>query len=344
MAILIREEDVKKFWTIEDSIAAVEEAYRQYGLGKAGSNALKHGYRPPPRCEIHTGETKNIPHVSPEVRALHQSAAYLEETGYFFLRWGIHLGEKSGYMSYLFDADTGDLVALIKASRTASTLRTASAGAVGAKYLSRKDSRVAGMVGTGRQGKAQLEQLMKVRPIEKAYAHSGRRKDVEYANEMSKKLGIDVIACDNIEEVVKKADILATNTLATEPIIKGEWLNEGVHINAVGADDRLKVEFDFAAVKRFDKRVIDDYELALDTKELWEPLNQGLITMKDIHGTIGDVVAGKIRRESDSEITFFESTGMTLPYVSIYVNIYKKVKELGFGEKLDQSIVDLIYS
>jgi len=344
LALLIREEDVKKLpWTIEDSIAAVEEAYRQYGLGLAGYNSLKHGYFPPPRCEVRA-EGKDLPHIMPGVRAIDQSMAYLEETGMFYMRWGSNLGNKRAYMSWLFDAKTGEVLAVIKAFRTASTLRTASAGTVAAKYLSRKDSKVAGMLGTGRQGKAQLEQLPKIRDIEKAYCHSGRRKDEEYAQEIGNKLGIDVIACDNIEDVVRNADILAANTIATEPLVKGEWLPEGLHINGIGADDPKKAEFDFAALKKVDKLVIDDWEVAIDVKELRDALDQGILTRADIHGTIGEVVAGvKSSRENDSEITFFNSTGMTMPYVTIYAEIYKRVKEQGLGTELDPAILDLVY-
>jgi endonuclease/exonuclease/phosphatase family metal-dependent hydrolase len=85
-------------------------------------------------------------------------------------------------------------------------MRTGAAGAVGAKYLAREDSITAGIIGTGAQGKAQLLFLFKVRRIKKAFAHSGRRKDEEYAREMSTRLDIDVVASNEVEEGVRNAD------------------------------------------------------------------------------------------------------------------------------------------
>ena len=131
--------------------------------------------------------------------------------------------------------------------------------------------------------------------------------------------------------------------MATEPIIKGDWYQEGVHISAVGADDRLKVEHDTDGISRIDKLIVDDYELACSTKELRIPLELGLIKMEDLK-TIGDVVAGNTpSRENSTELTFFESTGMTLPYVVIYARMYEKIKAQGLGTELDQVHLDLMY-
>ena len=89
-------------------------------------------------------------------------------------------------------------------------MRTGAAGAVSAKYLSRKDSKIVGVIGTGVQGRSQLQFLTKVRDIEKVYAHSGRRKDKEYAEEMSKKLSMNIISVASVEEAVNGADIVVT--------------------------------------------------------------------------------------------------------------------------------------
>jgi ornithine cyclodeaminase/alanine dehydrogenase-like protein (mu-crystallin family) len=344
MTLLIREKDVKKILTFEDTIEAVENAYRQYGMGLAGWNSLKYRKLPPPRCEIRV-EGKELPHISPKIRGVNQSMAYLEGTGMIFLRWSFHLGDKAGNMAYLIDASNGEILAIIKAPGYEGWIRTGTAGAVAAKYLSREDSRIAGVLGTGRQGRAQLQILSKVRNIEKAYAYSGRRRDEKYAKEMGEKLGIDVIASNGAEEVVRNADILITTTLSTTPIVRGEWIDEGLHINAIGADDPIKVELDANTLKRADKIVIDDYELALDTKELRVPLEKGILSEEDIYGTIGEVVAGiKQGRETQSEITIFESTGMTMPYVTINEKVYEKAKKMGLGEDIGEAFTDLIYA
>ena len=261
-----------------------------------------------------------------------------------FLRWSFHLGEKKGDIAYLIDANKGDILAIIKAPIYESWMRTGAEGAVAAKYLSRKDCKIAGVIGTGNQGRYQLEFLSKVRNIEKAFAYSGRRRDEEYAREMSKKLGIDIIACEGAEEVVRNADILITTTFSTTPYVKGEWIKKGLHINSMGADDPTKAELDANTLKKADKIVIDDYELTLDTKEIRIPIEQNIIGIDNIYGTIGEIVAGvKPSRESSSEVTIYKSTGMTIAYVAINTQVYKKARQMGLGKDISNTFTNIIY-
>lgn len=347
MVLIIRDKDVEQFITYKDVINAVEDAYQQYGKGLAGGNDLIYGSPVISRCEMQV-RNKHLPHGDPQVRMVSQDMAYLQETGKIFLRWNAYLGEKRSGISYLIDAKTGDILSIIKGTLSW-RMRTASAGAVGAKYLSKTNSKIVGVIGTGRQGRAQLEALTNVRNIKTVYAYAGRKEDAHltpvYAEEMSKQLGLKVVACDTAEEVVRNAkDILITCTRSTAPFIQGAWLNPGVHITAVGADGPLKVEFASSAIKRVDKIVVD-HEIALDTKELRIPLEKKLIHKESIHGIIGEVVAGKVSgRETSTEITMFESTGTPLAYVTISAMMYKKAKELGLGETMNTDFLDLLYS
>ena len=294
MVLLIDESDVKKVLTFEDTINAVEDAYRQYGLGKAGGNSLIYGNPVPPRCEMRVNG-KNLPHLSPEIRNINQTMAYLEESNLIFLGWNFHLGEKKGYISYLIDAGDGEILAVIKANASVRAfmgfMRVGAAGAIGAKFLSLKNSKVAGVIGTGRVGKTLLHFLTKVRDIELVYAHSGRKKDDRYAKEMRDILNIDIIPCDNLERIVTKSDIILTSTKSTMPIIEGKWIQEGTHINAFGADCPLKTELDALTLQKADKLVID-YYLALDTQELRIPLQLGLFKKETIPANIREIFSG----------------------------------------------------
>lgn len=345
MTLLIRDEEVRKLLTFEETIEAVEDAYRQYGLGLVGGNSLRWGCPIIPRDEMRV-EGKDMPHLSPQIRAISQGMAYLVETGMAFVRWGFHLGDKRGNIGCLIDVKSGNILASIQGTFMFG-MRVGAVGAVGAKYLSREDSRIAGVIGTGRQGRLQLEFLTKVRKIEKAYAHPGRKEDFEvakeYVREMRAKLGIEIEACEDVKDVVGNADILVTVTKSTQPIVNGDWVKKGLHINAIGADCPMKAELDASTLKKADKLVID-YELALDTKELRIPLEEGILTMEDIHGTIGEVVAGtKTGRENSSEITIFKNTGMHLAYVAISAKLYEKAKKLGLGTDIGDDLMDLIY-
>lgn len=344
MTLLLGEEEVKKILTFENTLETVEEGFRQWGKGLAGWNALKTGRYPPPRCEIRV-EGKGLPHGSPKIKQVFQSMAYLEEADMAFLRWSFNLGEKSGNASYLFDTKSGEILAIIRAPAIESYMRTGADGAIGAKFLSRKDCRVAGVLGTGRQGRAQLQFLSKVRDIEKVYSYSGRRKDEVYAREMGSELGIDVIACDGVREVVRNADVLMTATRSQVPLVKGEWINEGLHISSIGADCPLKAELDLQTFKKADKIYVDDWEVCLDTKDLKAAIDEGILSKDDIDGNIGEVVAGvKPGRESPSEVTIYRGIGSTVPYVTLNAMVYEKAVEMGLGRRVDDACMNLIYS
>jgi ornithine cyclodeaminase/alanine dehydrogenase-like protein (mu-crystallin family) len=329
VTLLINDEEVRKVLTLDDFIDGVEDAYRQYGRGLAGGNHLRYGAPLLHRREL-VVEGKELPHGDRRSKTISQNMAYLEERRMAVLQHSFNLGDRKEIMWHLIDVTNGETLAIVK-SMYVSRMRAAADGAVAAKYLSRKDSRVAGIIGTGRQGRGQLRLLCKVRDIEKASAHSGRRRDDKYADEMSKELGIDVVACDEPEEVVRKADILVTVTRATAPIVKGVWIDQGLHINSIGADCPLKAELDVSALKKADKLVID-YELALDTADIRVPIEQGILRKEDIFGNIGEVVAGvKPGRENSEEITIYRSTGMAIAYVNIIAKAFENAKKMGLG-------------
>jgi ornithine cyclodeaminase/alanine dehydrogenase-like protein (mu-crystallin family) len=345
MTILITDEDVKGVLTYEDVIGALDDAYRQYGLGLYGGNDLIANSPIVPRSEMRI-EGKHLPHLHPDIRSVNQTMGYLVDTGMIVVRWSFHLGEKSGMMDYLIDANTGEILAIIKA-RLAWLMRLGSEAAIGSKYLSRKDSKIVGMIGAGRTARALLPAVSKVRDIVKVFVYAGRPQDynyaVKYSEEMSESLGIDIYPSEDPESVVKKADILVTATKSIQPIVKGKWVNEGLHINAIGADDPYKSELDAYTLKKADKLVID-YELSLETKEIRDAINQGILTRDDIYGHIGEIVSGKKPgREKASEITIFKDTGMTIPYVSLYDVIYKKVIEKNLGKIVDEKHTSYIY-
>jgi alanine dehydrogenase len=211
-------------------------------------------------------------------------------------------------------------------------MRTGASGAVGADCLSRKDSKIAGIIGAGRQGRLQLRFLTDVRPIEKVYVTDKIGKAAEnFSKEMSKELEIDVVPLDNVEKVAKYSDILVTATPSMKPFIKGDWLNPGLHINIIGADDPPKIEIEGKALKKADKLVImaEDSFLA---GQIRIPLEKGEITKNDIYGTLGEIIAGvKSSRENDEEITVYHNPGMTLQDLAAGYKVYQKAKELGIG-------------
>src|SRR5438046_10300884 len=155
---------------------------------------------------------------------------------------------------------TGDLLALIEAYYMGQ-LRTGAASGVATKYLARKDSRVAAIIGTGGQAKTQLEAVAAARKLESARAY-GRdaAKREKFCAEMSGRIGIPVDPCSSAAEAVRGADIVSTATTASQPVVPGADLPPGTHINAIGANHAHKPELDDEAVASADVIVVDSVE------------------------------------------------------------------------------------
>jgi len=328
MPLLIREEDVTRAVSLGDIIEAVEDGFRQHGLALGQTQ---------PRREVRI-RNKHLPHADPRMVRVAQGLAFLEESGIVMIDHIFSFPDRRTppmrNVKHLIDADDGHVIAIIDSVGIIG-MRTGASGAVGAKYLSRKGSDVAGIVGTGRQGRIQLRFLLQVRPIEKAYGYSLVPSETdEFSEEMTAELGIDVLPSETIEQVVKNADILATATPSMSPIIKAEWLMPGLHINIIGADDPPKIEVEGAALKRADKLVISAEDCFL-AGQLRIPLAEGIISEKDVYGTIGEIIAGiKPGRECESEITIFHSPGATLQDAAAAYKVYVKAKELGLGTEV----------
>ena len=325
MPLLIREEDVSKALSLMDVIEAVEDGFRQHGLGLAQTK---------PRREVRI-RGKELRHADPRMVRVAQGLAFLEESGVVVIDHIFSFPDRKPpplrIIKHLIDADDGQIIAIIDSFNILG-MRTGAAGAVGAKHLSKKDSEVVGVIGTGRQGRIQLRFLTQVRPIKKVYAYSLVSHETEkFCKEMSAELGINVLASENIEPIVRAVDILVTATTATEPIVKAEWLSSGLHINIIGADDPPKIELEGAALKKADKLVIAA-EDCYTTGQMRIPMEEGIISKRDIYGTIGEIIAGvKPGRESDDEITIFHSPGVTLQDAAAGYRAYIRAKELGLG-------------
>ena len=235
----------------------------------------------------------------------------------------------------LNDPKTGAPLAIMDGTYI-TILRTGAAGAVAAKYLARKNSEKAAIIGAGVQGRIQLEAFTKVLDVKEARVYDIRYEAAEtYAKEMSRKLGVDVKPVKTVKEAVENADVIATCTPARGPIVPVEVISKGVHINAIGADAPGKQELDPEILKKADKIVVDDMEQATHSGEVNVPLSKGIITRSDIYAELGEIVAGvKKGREKDEEITIFDSTGLAIQDVATANLVYRKALEKGVGKEL----------
>ena len=215
--------------------------------------------------------------------------------------------------------------------------RTGAAGAVAASVLARKNSTKVGVIGAGTQGRMQILALKELFQLDEIRVWDIQEQmAAKYSTEMSEYLGIDVKHFDNREEVVRGSDIVVTVTPSKKELVKKDWIEKGMHINAIGADGPGKQELDPAIVKLADKVVVDSLAQCRRIGEIQHALALGLITEQDVHGEIGEILIGKkVGRESDDEITFFDSTGLAAQDIAAAHVVLEAAKEKKFGYSID---------
>lgn len=212
----------------------------------------------------------------------------------------------------LNDPNTGCPFAIMDGTYI-TNIRTGAAGAVAVKYLARRDSSVIGLIGAGMQARTQLLAIREVLPRVEQVRVFDQRRDASlvYAEEMGVNLSIDIRPVETVEEATE-ADIVVTTTPSRKPVIRKQHIRLGTHINAIGADAKGKQELEAGLLSKA-KVVVDDIEQASHSGEVNAPLSEGLITIENIYGTLGEVVANiKKGRENDEEITIFDSTGLAI--------------------------------
>lgn len=235
----------------------------------------------------------------------------------------------AGYRVFVYDLDEGFL-GLVEAFKL-TEVRTGAVSAVATKHMSRPNAANLGIIGTGREARAQLRALAGVRPLKavKAYSRSVENREA-YAAEMSKELGITVTPVATAKEALQGADILVTMTSANDPVLEGADLEPGTLVCCVGATGARRRELDDAAVQRAQAVVVEHLPLAeLECGELIHAAGNGLFDWSRV-SEIKDVVGGKTAVDT-SAINLFTSIGTGAEDVAVAAFALRRARERGIG-------------
>ena len=238
-------------------------------------------------------------------------------------------------MVTLYDYESGQMLACMEAGRLGQ-IRTGAASGLATRYMAREDAGTVAVIGSGFQARTQLEAVCAVRDIKQARVFSRRQERREdFAQRSSERLGVDVQAVDSAQECVEGADIVIAITSAREPVVLGEWLAEGAHVNAAGGNHWQRREIDEAAVLRSELIVVDDLEQArIECGDLMWLEARGSFRWGMAH-ELRDVVAGRVPgRLSPEGVTLFESMGVALEDIAAAELVYRKAREQGVGVEL----------
>jgi ornithine cyclodeaminase/alanine dehydrogenase-like protein (mu-crystallin family) len=305
VVLYLRDAEVRELLTIEEGNEIIEDIFRQEAAGKVENR---------PTIEL----------------ALPRGVFRLKAGGtYHYNTFGFKAYPFGGrYTVFVYDLETG-LDGVVEA-RGLTEVRTGAVSAVATKYMARPESETMGIIGTGREARAQLASLCLVRPFRRIKAYSRSRDNREtFAAEMSKRLEIDVIPVDSGAECVRDADVVTTITSARDPVLEGAWLSEGTHINAVGATTPERRELDEEAVERCGTIVVEHLPQArAECGELLFLAEKGKLNWDDVR-EMKDIVVGTVPgRKDGAEITLLDSIGVGAEDVALATYVLKKARAL----------------
>lgn len=236
----------------------------------------------------------------------------------------------------LFDSDNGSLAAIMDAT-SVTTIRTAAVSAVATDLLARNDAQSLGILGAGVQGHSHLEAMRAVRPLRTLRVWS---RNTEHARRLADvardRFRLDAQVCGNPEDAVRDTDIVCTTTSSTEPVLMGDWLSPGTHVNAIGTAQPRDREIDTRAVVR-SRLYADRRESALkEPGEIVIPLQEGAITPDHIVGELGEVLVGRAPgRTVRDEITLFKSLGLAIEDLASASHVYAEARRQGLGVSVE---------
>jgi alanine dehydrogenase len=315
MGIFLRQEDVVRLLPVSEAIDSLEKAFKEQGNG----TGLNH-----PRFRAQS-----------EGLGVNMMVGVLGGLG--VAGWKGSGGNYGNTMVWLYGGENKEFLAVMEASELGQ-IRTGAASGLATKYMARKEASSVGVIGTGHQAISQLTAVCAVRSIKtiKAFSRNPDRRE-EFCRRMSDLLGIEVIPTTSAREAVKGTDIAIaiTNVRTLDPVILGEWLEPGMHLNAAGANSLNRRELDDLAVTRSSIIAADAKEQAMiECADLVLPIDSGLMSWDNVL-ELGQIVSGRNPgRTNAEEITLFESQGIGLEDVAVAAHIYEKATADGSGIKL----------
>jgi ornithine cyclodeaminase/alanine dehydrogenase-like protein (mu-crystallin family) len=242
-----------------------------------------------------------------------------------------HLG-----LVLLFEAEHGRPVALLDAAEI-TAIRTAAASGLATRLLARPDAGDLALLGAGEQAQSHLTAMLAVRTLRRIRVWArDQDKAAAFAKNEGERHGIPIEVSATVREAVTDADIVCTLTKAREPLLLGEWLAAGAHLNVVGSSIAATAEIDTPAVVK--SRFFVDYRESTVNEggEYLRAIKAGAITPQHILGEIGEVANGsKVGRRSAADVTLYKSLGIAPQDLASAHYVLQKARAAGVGQVID---------
>ncbi len=316
MVLYLREDNVEQMLKMSDAIRVLEQTFREQGRKNVINN---------PRQRIRTGRSM-----------LHYLASALPHLGVMGYKAYTSSSDGLAFRVFLHDIESGRLLSIMDGNYMG-MVRTGAVTGLATKYMSREDSSVLGVFGTGWQSRGQINAVCKVRNIKKikVYGRDEERK-VRFCNMMSENVSADILPVKSPDEVVKDSDIIVTATSSSKPVFDGKLIEEGVHINAIGGNFLFKQEIDERTVRMSDIIAVESVEQCkIEAGELHPLAEKGRLRWEEVL-ELGDIVSERENgRTRKNDITLFKSVGIAIEDICIAKFLYDLALETGKGREID---------
>ena len=309
MPLYIRESEVEQLLPAADAVEAIDACFQRIARGAVDNRSRF-------RIKLEGG-------------IQHTMAAADLELGLCGLKTYVGFGEGANFVVVLFATDRPEAIAIIEADRLGQR-RTGAASGVAARYLAKPNARSLGVIGCGWQAESQVECVRAALPeIDdvRVYCRDETRRE-EFATRVG---GVAV----EYNKEAAEADIVVVATTSKDPVLRGEWLQPGALVCAIGAN-RLKArELDNAVLERASFVCCDSREQCkIEAGDLAEPVEQGILDWLEVH-ELSDVAAGELSgRAGDEGIVIFKSVGIAAEDLAVGKLVVERAREKGLGVEL----------
>jgi ornithine cyclodeaminase/alanine dehydrogenase len=313
--LFLREGDVRDLLSMDLALEAVEEGFRHLAAGEAMIV---------PRRRART------PHV-----VLHTMSAASEAYGRLGMKAYTTGRNGARFHVLVFDGSTGKLEAIIEADWLG-RMRTGAASGVATQFMARADSSEVGIFGAGAQARTQLQAMCRVCSIREARVYSRNQVHREqFARDMEPICNTSILPVHRPEEAAVDMDIIITATNSSEPVLRGEWLSEGTHINAIGSNALNRAELDVDTIRRADAIVTDSVEQCqIEAGDFVAALEQGVLHWTRVI-ELADVVAGRqTGRAAPESVTLFKSLGVAIEDLAVASRLLQLARQQQVGTEL----------
>ena len=311
--LFLKDDEIADLVSVTDAIGVLRTAFRQQGAGEATSS---------PRHRLATGTA-----------FLHILAGAVP--GYFGYKAYVTSRAGSQFMFFLFDSNTCEQLAIMEADRLGQ-IRTGAATGIATEFLARDDVKVATIFGAGWQAESQLLAMDEVRDLSRIWIVNRNPERAErFIERMAPQVQAELIPAVSAENAVRESGLVTTITNSREPVLFGDWVASGTHVNAAGGNMLLRREVDAGLILRSERLVVDSIEQArIECGEFLPALVPGRRHWDEVQ-ELKDVVVKGRGRESSDEVTFFKSLGLGLEDVALGALVYERAGERGVGRKVN---------